>query len=73
MKHNENKSINWITMITMFMKFMTLQNEYNAYRIKEYKEWEEKDCICDLCNETIIETSEETEPHFGDEFKGEWE
>lgn len=73
MKHNENKNINWITMMTMFMEFMTLQNEYNAYRIKEYKEWDEKDCICDLCNEAIILASEETEPHFDDEFKGEWE
>jgi len=73
MKHNENKNINWITMMTMFMEFMTLQNEYNAYRIKEYKEWEDKDCICDLCNQAIIQTSEDNEPTFGEEFKGDWE
>ena len=73
MKHNENKNINWITMMTMFMKFMTLQNEYNAYRIKEYKEWEDKDCICDLCHQAIIQTSEDNEPKFGEEFKGDWE
>ena len=60
-------------MMTMFMKFMTLQNEYNAHRIKEYKEWEEKDCTCALCNQAIIKASEEKEPHFGDDFKGEWE
>ena len=73
MKHNENKNINWITMMTMFMEYMTLQNEYNAYRIKEYKEWEDKDCICDLCNQAIIQTSEDNEPKFGEEFKGDWE
>lgn len=73
MKQNENKNINWITMMTMFMEFMTLQNEYNAYRIKEYKEWEDKDCTCDLCNQAIIQSSEEIDPNFGEDFRGEWE
>ena len=73
MKHNENKNINWITIMTMFMEFMTLQNECNAHRIKEYKEWEDNDCSCDFCNQNLIQTSEEKEPHFGEDFKGEWE
>jgi hypothetical protein len=73
MKQNENKNINWITMMTMFMEFMTLQNEYNAHRIKEYKEWEDKDCMCDLCNQATIQSSEELDPNFGEDFRGEWE
>ena len=73
MKQNENKNINWITMMTMFMEFMTLQNEYNAHRIKEYKEWEDKDCMCDLCNQATIQSPEELDPNFGEDFRGEWE